>query len=409
MVIVCPPPSQVICNPEEESQSYTTICEGQGSTVICNDTSLDGSEIVYKDSAYPFKTKWISFEPTVELKFSNLHAANQVVDGKLVCTVDRSKDGWKDGEFPSIVPINRDLAKDNMGIHYNDFLYCYDYVNRLEKVVSRNSNDWSRWETDLNDSQKHYNIEPLHLYDNSRIQSPIDSRDFVRCRRSEITRNNKQVQTFTSIVKKYRPIILPKVSNIFNDCDYKTRYKAYKDNSYGVFGWCTIPSKTMVNMEYNEDAIIVPSSYDNHNRVGGRNFLQLDPDFKEIYKHYDKSTKQMVYNIEDTWYFLYEKRDWTYFLLPFFNVKQNNEVYSNLLDQLVDKPELTPKNSNHLNGVIFEKSVMDRQDDATFGQVQRTCQFLASHQHNMHYLDVLSSKYTKNISFERLKELTGGK
>ena len=30
--------------------------------------------------------KWISFEPTVELKFSNFHAANQILDGKLICT-----------------------------------------------------------------------------------------------------------------------------------------------------------------------------------------------------------------------------------------------------------------------------------------------------------------------------------
>lgn len=79
----------------------------------------------------------------------------------------------------------------------------------------------------------------------------------------------------------------------------------------------------MVNMEYNEDAIVVPSSYDNHNRVGSRNFLQLDPDLQEIYRHYVKDGEnwKAVSNIEDTWYFLYEKRDWTYFLLPFFNVK----------------------------------------------------------------------------------------
>ena len=75
-------------------------------------------------------------------------------------------------------------------------------------------------------------------------------------------------------MKKYRPIIVPKVREIFNKCinDY-TKYDVDVNNDYGVFGWCTIPSKTMVNMQYNEQSIIVPSSYDHHNRVGGRNFL----------------------------------------------------------------------------------------------------------------------------------------
>lgn len=31
--------------------------------------------------------RWISFEPTVEFKFSNFHAANQVEDDRLLCTV----------------------------------------------------------------------------------------------------------------------------------------------------------------------------------------------------------------------------------------------------------------------------------------------------------------------------------
>lgn len=33
------------------------------------------------------KTKWISFEPTVEYKFCNLHAANQVENGGLICSI----------------------------------------------------------------------------------------------------------------------------------------------------------------------------------------------------------------------------------------------------------------------------------------------------------------------------------
>lgn len=31
--------------------------------------------------------KWISFEPTVEYKFCNLHAANQVENGSLICSI----------------------------------------------------------------------------------------------------------------------------------------------------------------------------------------------------------------------------------------------------------------------------------------------------------------------------------
>lgn len=74
-------------------------------------------------------------------------------------------------------------------------------------------------------------------------------------------------------MKKYRPIIVPSVHDIFNGKEYKSKYQVDKENTYGVFGWCTIPSKTMVNMEYNENSIIVPSSYDRHNHVCGSNFL----------------------------------------------------------------------------------------------------------------------------------------
>lgn len=76
-------------------------------------------------------------------------------------------------------------------------------------------------------------------------------------------------------MKKYRPVIMPNVRDIFNDCHAAadTKYDADVNNAYGVFGWCTIPSKTMVNMEYNEGALYVPSSYDHHNHVCGSNFL----------------------------------------------------------------------------------------------------------------------------------------
>ena len=120
-----------------------------------------------------------------------------------------------------------------------------------------------------------YAIEPLCLYKNSVVQSPTNVDEQARVRLSEIGRTNKQVQTFTSVVKKYRPIVMPSVRDVFDDCDRAspTKFDADMDNNYGVFGWCTIPSKTMVNMEYDERAIVVPSTYDRHNRVGGSNFL----------------------------------------------------------------------------------------------------------------------------------------
>ena len=62
----------------------------------------------------------------MEYKFCNLHAANQVENGRLICTI---KD--EDYENATIVPVNRELAKDNGGIHYNDFLYLYDYSQAL--------------------------------------------------------------------------------------------------------------------------------------------------------------------------------------------------------------------------------------------------------------------------------------
>ena len=169
------------------------------------------------------------------------------------------------------------------------------------------------------------------------------------------------MRTFTSIVKKYRPVIMPNVRDIFNDCiNDSTKYEADRDNDYGVFGWCTIPSKTMVNMEYNEQSIIVPSSYDHHNRVGGSNFLQMDSDMEYIYKKWTGTRENgyLVDNAKNTWCYLYNTRDWTNFLLPFFNVKQNSNLYSYMLDTY--HPNERPKNSNHINGVIFEHSNLDR-------------------------------------------------
>ena len=138
----------------------------------------------------------------------------------------------------------------------------------------------------------------MYLYEKTDIQSPVDVNGFVRHKlglpsNHPVQRGLNQLKTFTSIVKKYRPIVMPNVRDIFNDCQGQlTKYEADANNDYGVFGWCTIPSKTMVNMEYNEQSIIVPSSYDHHNRIGGSNFLQMDKDFDYIYKKWvgDKAT-----------------------------------------------------------------------------------------------------------------------
>lgn len=134
-------------------------------------------------------------------------------------------------------------------------------------------------------------------------------------------------------MKKYRPIVMPSVRDIFDDCQGATsKYDADVNNEYGVFGWCTVPSKTMVDMQYNEKSLIVPSSYDCHNRIGGRNFLQLDNDPSIVYKEYvDGAVKS---NIEKSWCHLYAKRDWTYFMEPFFDVSRNNEIYTYLLDTI---------------------------------------------------------------------------
>ena len=158
--------------------------------------------------------KWISFEPTVEFKFSNFHAANQPSEsGDLMCCAE-----WEDGAERSITPVNRDLLNDNGAIHYSDDKYCYDYhktLRRLDDVCEDDSNDPSK---EVDSSQKYYRIEPLHLYGNSQLQSPTDVNDFVRQRLGVIERTTSQVSTFTSIVKKYRPVVMPNVRDIFNKC-----------------------------------------------------------------------------------------------------------------------------------------------------------------------------------------------
>ena len=125
------------------------------------------------------------------------------------------------------------------------------------------------------------------------------------------------------------------------------------DNDYGIFGWCTIPSKTMVNMEYNEHALIVPSSYDHHNRIGSNNFLQLDNDLNEVYKVSDGG-QTVQHNADQSWCYLYSTRDWTYFMKPVFNVSRNNSIYESRLQSWGD---LAPENSDHINGIIYERAI----------------------------------------------------
>lgn len=366
----------------------------------------------YKDGK-----KWVSFEPSIEFKFSNFHAANQLVNGRLVCTVS----GKNASETPKnmwVKPVNNELLDDAKegGIHYSDLNYFYDYRKTLAGMWGVESGAVDSLEKrtldNLNDQQRYYTIQPLHLYENTDVQSPVDVNDFIKHRYSEnnpIRRSATQVRTFTSIVKKYRPIIMPDVRDIFNDCiGALTKYEADRDNDYGVFGWCSIPSKTMVNMEYNEESIVVPSSYDHHNRIGGSNFLQMDSDLENIYKRWcgTKENGWLEDNVRNSWYYLYNQRDWTYFLLPFFNIKQNSDLYSYMLDTYNEVER--PKNSNHINGVIFESSNVDRSQDESFGDIVHACEFLAKFHHNEKNLRLLVEDSSLGLSYAKIKELTAG-
>ena len=55
--------------------------------------------------------KWVSFEPTVEYKFSNLHALNQVQNGTMLCTVKDPNDKANPTTM-WITPVNRELMAD---------------------------------------------------------------------------------------------------------------------------------------------------------------------------------------------------------------------------------------------------------------------------------------------------------
>lgn len=361
------------------------------------------------------ETKWISFEPYVELKFSNLHSDNQLdEEGNLICSVSTNSQGVPVDRDIKITPVNRELeynSTSNKCVQYNDIYYCYDFKQDWQSTQKRKgSGDGTEGvSVKTDDSQEFYKVKPLCLYENTQLQSPIDGNDYIRHRLLDtnctaIQRAKTQVRTFTSIVKKYRPVKMPDVRDIFDDCHAasSSKYDADVDNNYGVFGWCTIPSKTMVNMEYNEGALYVPSSYDHHNRVSGSNFLQMDNDFKNVYRVQEQGN--LVDNAKNTWVWLYNTRDWTYFAKPFFDVGRNNEVYSAQLDEY--PRELWPENSNHINGIIFEKTSTGRSGDPTFLGIAQTCQFLARYHHNESNLKVLAEKYTNLLDYATLRKLT---
>ena len=66
-----------------------------------------------------------------------------------------------------------------------------------------------------------------------------------------------------------------------------------------------------------------------------------------------------------------------------------------------------PANSNHINGVVFEKSILSREDDPTFFGIAMSCKFLAKYHHNENNLKVLAERYTNLLPYSKLKELTG--
>ena len=358
------------------------------------------------------ETKWISFEPVVELKFSNLHSDNQLdEEGNLICSVSTNSQGVPVDRDIKITPVNRELeynSTSNECVQYNDLYYCYDFEQSWQDTCKRlDSPEAGKWvkaiEVATDDAQNLYEVKPLCLYENTQLQSPTDPNDFIRRRLDPIVRSGKQVRTFTAFVKKYRTVEMPEVRDIFDECvNDSTKYEVDRDNDYGVFGWCTIPSKTMVNMEYNEGALYVPSSYDHHNRVSGSNFLQMDNDFKNVYRVEEQGN--YADNAKNTWAWLYNTRDWTYFAKPFFDVGRNNEVYSAQLDDY--DPSLWPANSNHINGVIFEKTSTGRADDLSFLGIAQSCQFLARYHHNENNLKVLATRYTNLLDYSTLKELT---
>ena len=131
-------------------------------------------------------------------------------------------------------------------------------------------------------------------------------------------------------------------------------------------------------------------------------FLQLDNDPSVVYNVWRSNAA--ISNVQDTWCYLYAKRDWTYFMKPFFNVSRNNEIYTYMMDTYPEGHR--PASSDHINGILFEPSILGRNVDTTFGDMVRTCKFLAEHHHGRKFLVTLSQRYTNMFSYEKLRELT---
>lgn len=111
---------------------------------------------------------WVSFEPTVELKFSNLHSDNQLNDeGNLVCTV---QDNWSP---TNIIPVNREILNEsgrNVNVQYNDFRYLYDYWRSwcgTHVVDASVDGGTKQYKVQLDDHQNLYEVKPLCLYENT--------------------------------------------------------------------------------------------------------------------------------------------------------------------------------------------------------------------------------------------------
>lgn len=126
----------------------------------------------------------------------------------------------------------------------------------------------------------------------------------------------------------------------------------------------------------------------------------MDKDFEKVYEKWQGSKDDggLVDNTKNTWYYLYNTRDWTYFLKPFFNINPNIELFSFMNDTY--RAELRPLSSDHINGVLFERSNEKRSADKAFGDIARSCQFLAKYHHNENNLKTLAERFTNLLNYD---------
>lgn len=150
------------------------VCDANSETIVCYDSDAI-------DDIVCLAGKWVSFEPTVQLKFSNLHSDNQLnEEGNLICTTKSRLD------IPQIVPVNRELSfgyEDNECVQYNDVFYCYDYWKSWKgtyKLSNSTNEPLEKVYIPVENTQNYYDVKPLGLYENTRLQSPTDANDFVK-------------------------------------------------------------------------------------------------------------------------------------------------------------------------------------------------------------------------------------